>query len=250
MRRGRLSSLRARLVVGQLAGVSVFLALSGVAIYWIVRGRMLAEIDRSLVELARSNLPPLVREIGLRPPLDPSRPRLDRRPIAEGERGAREPDERPEGALPGLGDREDLLFQSWRPDGRPGARSRRLGERVLPRIAERVEQHAFEALDEKRLAFAFLELEPALDAEGRTWRAVGGIFRPPAFALAQGGPARAQRDPPSIEAVFAKDVSGLVETLTSLRWLLVLGWLGSSLGCWAPSPWPSWPSSPPNAYAR
>lgn len=226
-----MSSLRARLLAGLLAGVTIFLAANGCAIYWIVRARSIAEIDRSLVELLQSTLPPLVRELGFRGPFEAGRPpRPDRRAIADEERPPRGPGARPDNAMPGLPEREDFLFQAWREDGAPGPHSARLEERALPRLGADATPLAFDELERSKLGFASFELDPPLEGEGRSWRAVGGLFQPPG-PPADATPPRGNRVPPPIEVVLAKDVSALDATLASLRWLLFLAWASASLGC-------------------
>ena len=103
-----MTSLRVRLFAGILAGVTLFLAASGVLIYFLVRERMVGETDRALTTVARTLRSSVNLELGRR--------------VREGfpPRG--------ELRLPDSVLRLDVLFQIRMGDGPALAKSDRLGE--------------------------------------------------------------------------------------------------------------------------
>jgi len=207
-------SLRTRLVLGILVGITLFLAGNGILIYASVRNRMMREMDRTLETIARSASANVAMELGRRA------------------RGAFPPDPNSAPPFPDPLRRSDVRFQAWREDGVALVRSPELGEASLPRIA---------GGEEDVVAFESITLP-----DGSPARAAGLRFRPPppprrAPGEPPGDPrmprARGPEEPPILEIVVARDVRELLSALAHLRWLLVLTWVSSVAGCAAILSW-------------
>ena len=59
-----MKTLRGRLIVGLLLGITVTLLLSGAAVSAVVERRLRDELDRSLVALLRTSLDDVARDFG------------------------------------------------------------------------------------------------------------------------------------------------------------------------------------------
>ena len=219
-----MKSLRTRLLVGLLISSTVVLAVHGLGVYAVVRSRLVGELDRSLIDTLRSNAPDIARQAFA----------LQRGQPFPGGPGGRRP---PPGAgrlsplaasIPGPAERDDLLFQARTRDGKVLLASASLGETALPRLAEELVSATYEDIGGTLARFASLTL-PNTDRSGR---AVGLVLQLQAPGdPGPRGPPRARPQParpPALEIVMAIDASEVAETLTQLRWLLILGWLAAS----------------------
>ncbi len=215
-----MSSLRTRLILGTLVGVTLSMGGTGAAMYAILKQRLVGEVDRSLVAIVKASAPAIARiPRGSAPP-----PPRERQPPWPDPR--RNP---PPSPFPELSQRADLLFQCWSPTGLSLEKSESLGESELPRIARELEPVGYDAIDRAGAAFDSIELP----TDGSPARAIGLRFQPPSppeGAGAAGRPGRPERLVP-IELVIAVDAVELTETLRDLRWLLAIAWAVASLGC-------------------
>ena len=199
-----MSSLRARLIAGLLAGITLFLAVDGVVIYAVVRTRLQSEQDRSLESVARSVAPTLFAR-------------------ARSERHI-DPPPGPPPPLPETFTQGGYLLASWLEDGTPLWRSPGLEEGVLERPPRKDGSASFgdaRLEDGAPLRVVHLELRAPAERPGPPPR--GGRPFPPR--------------PPPIEVSVATGSGELASTLRQLRWLLALTWITSSLGCAAVLSW-------------
>ena len=237
-------SLRARLVFGLLAGITLFLAATGFAVHEVVEARLREGLDGTLEAVLRSSVNDVVRE-------------------REQDRRNRRGSPRSKSFLGWLlPEQEDVLLQAWASDGTILFRSDALGDEQLPRVAQDLDPLPIGDLSGfdpyradvslpgsgeqgRAMAFRYVTRErrenaPRVPSPGERRNARRGP--PPGFpppdALREGSEgapgdlnAPGRGEPQVIELVVAHDTTGLDETMSELRWLLVLGWLVSSVGC-------------------
>lgn len=147
-----MKSLRSRLIVWLILGITLFLATSGFAIHAIVSSQMRSGFDRSLLATARSLDLILRREIV--------------HAIGESESS---PFPHPALALT----RPDLLFELRHPGGEPLVSAAVFEGAALPALARGARPTSFGAVEDLR--FADLILPP----DGRTGRALAYVLGPP-----------------------------------------------------------------------
>jgi len=198
-------SLRTRLIAGLLLGITLFLAVDGVAIYVVVHSRLQSEQDRSLEGVARSVAPTLF-----------ARARLERHA---------DPPPGPPPPLPETFGKGSYLLEGWLEDGTALLRSPGLEPGLLARPSQ---------LD-GRASFSDARL-----ADGTPLRVVSLVLRAPPERpeppARQGHPPR-PAPPPPVEVSVAVDSAGLSSTLRQMRWLLAITWISSSLGSAAILTW-------------
>jgi two-component system, OmpR family, heavy metal sensor histidine kinase CusS len=239
-----MSSLRSRLILWTLLGITLCLALSGAAIFASVRSRRYRDLERSLETLLRSLTPMALHEAGRRSHdgFLPPHAREER----EGE------------GFVGLPRRDDIVFQCWLADGETLYRSPALAEDTLHPLTDRPRQVVFADVTlpdgaAGRAAGMHVRFErprtglrprPGPRGGPRRWpyaaedAALPDPLRPEAplpdaetdEAEPRSEPERA-REPIELDMVVAQDTTELARDLGELRWLLLLGWLTSSLGC-------------------
>lgn len=262
-------TLRTRLVVGLVGGITLFLAATGVAVDLVVESHFKSELDRSLAMLLESNVADVIREAG-RQAFHEKAPFMAIRPGRDGAGGRRSPSMM-------FAKHDDVLLQAWSAEGKTVVRSDALGELDLPMLAADLMPHPATAILADELAFADIDLPTS----GVAGRAVAVRFTPPPegrrarfiFGTARTGiwtsdteAEHTEHDTATIEVldmlplggepiisgeitaeidthtadlseagplqlVIAQDTSAMAATLSRLRWLLALGWLISSLGC-------------------
>ncbi len=238
-----MSSLRTRLVLGLLAGITLFLALTGVAVHAVVESQLSEALDTSLEAVLRSSVTDVARERDRQDP--PGRRRPPRKKSLLG------------WLLP---EQEDVLLQAWDENGETIFRSDSLGEDELPRVAQDLEALEMGDLstaqpyrDERLLgesqepvrlmAFRYQSRErPPPDERGPraqglrgrlARRASGATGDEPRDPLDRHGPPPYEPEPTPrvVELVVGHGTTGIAGALSELRWLLVMGWLVSSAGC-------------------
>lgn len=233
-------SLRARLVAGTIAGITLFLAADGVLVYVLVKNRLVAEVDRSLESIAKSLVATVNIELGRR--LRDGAWRVD------GDLG-----------IPATAHEVDALFQCWFEDGTEIVRSVDLGNLELPRLPAGAETaiQSIEMPDGSPGRAVSLSILPGPDPARETdrpRRARDGE-RPPPRRLREGvdperrpGVDRPPRRPDGerrplgprarlgggrqrVEIVAARDLGTVETTLRDLRSVLLITWLAASAGC-------------------
>jgi len=236
-------SLRSRLILGTLIGITLCLALNGTLIFASVRSRRYSDLDRSLETMVHAMVPFAM--------LSAARNGRDR---------ARTPREDHPGDRPGptaaIG-QPGTFFQCWLEDGETLMKSEELGERELAPFSTQQRVVTFASVElpggaEGRAAS--LRVRPDRNRFGRERMRRRGDGRPPRGnrqpldGRSPGGerPDRPDRPDhegattqdderatpmPAIDLVVARDTTELEADLEELRWMLVLGWLTSSLGC-------------------
>ncbi len=234
-------SLRTRLIVGTIAGITLFLAADGVLVYVLVKSRLVAEVDRSLESIAKSLVATVNLELGRR--LRDGRPRI------EDDLG-----------IPAKAHEVDALFQCWFEDGTVLVRSVELGDRELPRLPAGDEAviRPIDMPDGSRGRAVSLSIVPGPDhaREGERPRRGRDGERPPRrphpgvdaerrpVADRDRPPRRGDDDrrPPGarlrpgggrqrVEIVAARDLGTVETTLRDLRSVLLITWLAASGGC-------------------
>jgi signal transduction histidine kinase len=228
-----------------LAGITLFLAATGLAVHEVVEARLREGLDGTLEAVLRSSVNDVVRE-------------REREQDRRNRRGSPRSKSFLGWLLP---EQEDVLLQAWASDGTTLFRSEALGDEQLPRVAQDLDPLPIGDLS----GFEPYRVDVSLPGSGEQGRAMafryvtrerresssrvpspgerrnGRRSPPPGFppdALREGpdgGPddlnAPGRGEPQVIELVVAHDTTGLDETMSELRWLLVLGWLVSSVGC-------------------
>ncbi|MFH0946059.1 MAG: ATP-binding protein [Planctomycetota bacterium] len=215
-----MKSIRARLILGVLLAATLCLAASGVAIYVNVRNRLILDQDSTLVAIAKSTVPSMIREWGGRagPPGPPGPLPPDDFP-AGGRGGPRRP------LVENPLHRMDVLFQWRRHDGTSIGRSEALGEGTLPRIGAEQAPAPVEDIDQSAFRFESITLADGSPARAAGLRCLPAPHPPDSRA------GRTDEPPPPFEFTFALETSDLWSSLADLRWLLIATWLVTSLAC-------------------
>ncbi|MFT5049583.1 MAG: two-component system heavy metal sensor histidine kinase CusS [Chlamydiales bacterium] len=242
-------SLRSRLIVWLIVGITLFLASSGFAIHAIVSSQMRRSFDRSLLTTARSLEPVLRREVG--------------RMVGHAPASAF-----PQESLASA--RPDLLFELRYPDGDVLVHSDAFEGQSLPALARGALPMSFINGEARDLRYSDVTLPP----DGRSGRALAFVLgrpgrsgrpdrldrfdrfdRPERLGMPRGArPGEGRMDGPrdrpprpaagpraidgeGIEVVLAGDTTELFDSLRSLRMLLLLAWISCSVGCAAILSW-------------
>lgn len=195
-------TLRGRLIAALILGLTLLLAANGFAIHRYQRRRLVAALDRSLLQFAVARAPELVRPRGPRfAPEDPPAP---------------------------LEGRAVTLFEVRSTGGARVRAAAELGEAELPRLAEGLDPVWPPRVTPRDARFAWITLPG-----GARCRAVGLVLDPPAperRPAAARRPPPLARDPAPVEVVVARDASELFASLEELARLLALAWASSTVG--------------------
>ncbi len=209
-----MTSIRSRLITGILLGMTVFFAAGGVYLYGRVRATMMEQVERSLFADFQSNAGSAAGGI-----LKSSWRGRDHHD------GQREGGERP--FFLDAKSRTEFILQAWHED--ETYKSLALGEHDLPRLARDLPALRLEDVRQGDMAFDAL----LLPGSGEQGRACSVRFvLPPRRSSSDEREGSDEEDPPrNIELVIAKPVVAVLETLESVRWLLLGTWLTSVVAC-------------------
>lgn len=215
-----MTSIRSRLITGILLGMTVFFAAGGVFLYGQVRATLLEQVERSLFADFQSNAGSAAAG------LLKFGPRWGR---GDHHDGSREGGERSFFLDPKA--RTEFLLQAWHE--KETYKSLALGEADLPRLARDLPPVRLEEARQDDMVFD----ELLLPGSGGPGRACSIRFVLPPRRSSERGSSADEGDGEdegptrTIELVLAKPVGTVLETLESVRWLLLGTWLTCVVAC-------------------